>query len=378
MSEPLRFNSPPQRILIIKPSSLGDVTHALPVLNLVRNRWPAARISWLVAPACAGLLEGLKTLDEVIVFERRRFGTAWRNPAAGLDLIRFKRDLKRRGFDLVIDLQGLFRSGWLAWQTGAPVRIGFANAREFAPLFYTHRVPIDSLEIHAVDRYLQVAKALGCEDHPVEFHFPVTDEHRLYVDSLLSGNAGTSLTPVSQHWQDARVTIESPRATGGLSTSAVPYAVLLPGANWLTKRWPAENFEALVAPLRDRFGLTSVLAGGPDVADLASRIPSAINLIGQTNLPQLVALLQRAALVIANDSGPMHIAAALGRPLVTLFGPTNPIRTGPYNRPHSVVRVNIYCSPCYSRRCSHQSCMRWLAEDSVLKAAEGQLQVAVQ
>jgi lipopolysaccharide heptosyltransferase I len=345
MSEPLRFNSPPQRILIIKPSSLGDVTHALPVLSLLRRRWPEARISWLVAPACAGLLEGLSTLDEVIVFERRRFGTAWRNPAAGLDLIRFKRDLKRRGFDLVIDLQGLFRSGWLAWQTGSPVRIGFANAREFAPLFYTHRVLIDSLDQHAVERYLKIARALGCDDGPVEFHFPVTDEHRRYIDSLIP--------------------------------AAERFAVLLPGANWETKRWPAEDFEAMVEPLRKRFGLRSVLVGGPDAQELASRIPSALNLAGKTNLPQLVALLERASLVIANDSGPMHIAAALGRPLVTLFGPTNPIRTGPYGRSDSVVRVNIYCSPCYSRRCSHQSCMGWLAVDQVLKTAEAQLELTM-
>ena len=116
----------PQRILIIKPSSLGDVTHALPVLHLLRKRWPNAKISWLVAPYCSGLLEGHPDLDEVILFDRRRFGTAWKNPSAGLDLIRFKRDLRHRNFDWVIDLQGLFRSGWLAWFTRAPAVLGGA------------------------------------------------------------------------------------------------------------------------------------------------------------------------------------------------------------------------------------------------------------
>jgi len=330
----------PQRILIIKPSSLGDVTHTLPVLRLLRSRYPEAKISWLVAPYCSGLLEGHPDLDEVILFDRRRFGTAWKNPSAGLDLIRFKRDLRRRHFDWVIDLQGLFRSGWLSFFTRAPVRIGFANAREFAPIFYTHRIPINTMEQHAVDRYLRIAAAAGCADDPIEFRFVVTDSDRAAVLKL---------------------------------TGPDPYAVLLPGANWETKRWPVENYEALVQPIRDRFNLKSIVAGGPDTVELANSIPIAQNLAGQTNLPQLVALLERASLVIANDSGPMHIAAALGKPLVTIFGPTNPVRTGPYNRPESVVRLDIPCSPCYSRTCSHTSCLRWLQIAPILSTAAEQL-----
>jgi lipopolysaccharide heptosyltransferase I len=331
---------PPHRILLIKPSSLGDVTHTLPVLHLLRRRYPDAKISWLVAPYCSGLLEGHPDLDEVILFDRRRFGTAWKNPSAGLDLIRFKRDLRRRQFDWVIDLQGLFRSGWLAWQTRAPIRIGFANAREFSWLFYTHRIPIATMEQHAVDRYLRIALAAGCADEPIEFPFAVS---------------------------------QSDRTTVAQMTGDEPYAVLLPGANWPTKRWPVENYQALVDPIRQRFGLRCIVAGGRDTIDLAKAIPSALNLAGKTNLPQLVALLERSNLVIANDSGPMHIAAALGKPLVTLFGPTNPIRTGPYNRPESVVRVDIPCSPCYSRHCSHTSCLRWLTIEPVLATAAEQL-----
>ena len=333
----------PQRILIIKPSSLGDVVHTLPVLHLLRRRWPEAKISWLVAPYCSGLLEGHPDLDEVIIFDRRRFGTAWKNPSAGLELIQFKRDLRRRGFDLVIDLQGLFRSGWLAWQTRAPVRIGFANAREWAWIFYTHRVPIATMEQHAVERYLRVAAAAGCEEGPAEFHFVVSESDRSFVNEMLGEDE--------------------------------PFAVLMPGANWQTKRWDVQKFAGLVEPLRERFGLRSAIAGGPDTVDLAKAISGAINLAGKTTLPQLVALLERASLVIANDSGPMHIAAALNRPLVTLFGPTNPIRTGPYGRPQCVVRVDIACSPCYSRTCSHTSCLKWLDAEPVLAAAAQQLEM---
>jgi ADP-heptose:LPS heptosyltransferase len=150
--------------------------------------------------------------------------------------------------------------------------------------------------------------------------------------------------------------------------------VLLPGTNWVTKRWPVEYFAALVGPLKQRYNFTSVVAGGSDSTALAKRIPGAIDLTNRPNLKQLVALLGGADLVIANDSGPMHIAAALGRPLVTMFGPTNPARTGPWGRDSSVVRVDLQCSPCYSRRCSHISCMKWLGAKAVLRVAQEQIE----
>ena len=341
--KPLVFKSPPQRILLIKPSAIGDVVHALPVLNLLRKKWPASKISWLVTPACADLIQGHSQLDDVILFERKRLAHAWKNSGAAKALHRFSRNLREREFDLVIDLQGLLRSGWLAWQTRAATRIGFRNARELGWIFYTHRVPIDTLDQHAVDRYLAIAAALGCEKEPVEFHFATTDEDRAAVAQLI---------PTGHR-----------------------FAVLLPGTNWLTKRWPIEHFAACVEPLKLRFGLETVVAGSPADSPLGAKI-AGLNLCGKTTLRQLVALLERAELVIANDSGPMHIAAALGKPLITPYGPTNPIRTGPYRRMDTVIRVDIPCSPCYSRRCSHQSCLQWLQPESVLqKAAEQLVQV---
>jgi heptosyltransferase I len=339
---PLAFPTPPRRVLIIKPSAIGDVVHALPVLSLLRRRWPrpATRIEWLVTPACAGLLDGHPQLDAVVRFDRKRFGAGWRNPRSAAGLFGFARELRGRAYDVVIDLQGLFRSGWLTWQTRAPMRIGFANARELAPLSYTHRVPIESAEVHATDRYLKVAAAMGCATSPVEYVFPTTDDDRREVAALVPDEK---------------------------------YAVLLPGTNWPTKRWPVEHYAALVDPLRERLGLATVVAGGPADAGLAAHIPGAVSVAGKTSLRQLVALLERAALVVANDSGPMHIAAALGRPMVTLYGPTNPVRTGPYLREEAVLRLDIPCSPCYSRTCSHQSCLKWLTIEPVLKLAEEQM-----
>jgi len=341
MSQPVAMASDPRRILIIKPSSLGDVVHALPVLPLLRRRYPKAHIAWLVAPYCAGLIEGRGDLDRVILFDRRYLGKAWFNPAAMASLWRLDQDLRRGHFDLVLDLQGLFRSGWLAWRTGARMRVGFANGREMAPLFYTHKVRIETDQIHAVDRYLRLAAAVGCESRPVEFSFPSSEEDRQSVRRLL-GESG-------------------------------PYAVLLPGANWETKRWPAERFAELVRPLSARFGLRSIVAGGEDVKELARQIDGALDLSGKTNLRELVCLLKDAEVVVGNDSGPAHIAAGLGRPLVALFGPTDPVRTGPYGRPECVVQCHESCLGCRRRRCEHMRCLKKMHIEPVLRAIDRQL-----
>lgn len=334
----IEFATQPQRILLIKPSAIGDVVHALPILNQLRKRWPKSQISWLVTPGCAGLLDGHPQLDEIILFERHRYAKLWRDPQALKELFQLTRQLRKRRFDLVVDLQGLFRSGWLTYQTRAPIRVGFANAREFAWLGYTHRVAVETMEQHALERYLSVTDLLGCEREPVEFVFATDAKDRAVAANL----------------------------TRGMER----FALLFPGTNWPTKRWPAAHFAAMVEPLWQRFGLRSIVGGSPAEAQLASQIRGATNLAGKTNLRQLTALIERADLVISNDSGPMHIAAALGRPLVSLFGPTSPTRTGPYQREESVVRLDIACSPCYARRCIHHSCLRWLSVQAVLRAVE--------
>lgn len=331
----------PKRILIVKPSAMGDIVHTLPFLHLLRKRFKTAEISWLVVPAFASLLQNHRLLDHVLLFERRRFSNLWRDASAAKGLFKFALALKRQQFDLVIDLQGLFRSGWIAWQTRAKVRVGFGYAREGAPMFYTHRVSTPGHERHAVERYLDVAEALGCGREPVMFDFDVPKTARERVKSLVP---------------------------------AEPYAVICPTTNWPTKRWPLERFVRLAAPLEQELALRTVVSGGPDVATMPFG-DRAINLGGKTDLKELVALIEGASLVIANDSGPMHIAAALNKPLVTIFGPTNPVRTGPYARPDAVLQLELVCRPCYSKSCSHTSCMNWIEVEHVMKAARAQLDV---
>ena len=334
----------PKRILIVKPSALGDVVHALPVAALLKARWPDAHLAWLVAAPFAPLLETNPLVDETIPFDRGRGDSLARHSGrAG----RLAATLRRGDFDLVIDLQGLFRSGWLAWQTRAATRVGFAYAREAASLFYTDKVAERPGERHAVERYLDVAEHLGCGRSPVRFDLPTTEADDLAVERLLSPLRGE------------------------------PFAVLLPGTNWATKRWPAERFASLAARLRGELGLRAVVAGGPDAAEAAGIIlaaaPDALNLVGQTGVRELVSLLRRASLAVTNDSGPMHLAAALGRPLVATFGPTSTDRTGPFGRGGSVVRLDLICSPCFRRQCAHQTCLASLSVDSVVRRCAAEL-----
>jgi heptosyltransferase-1 len=333
---------PDRRILMIKPSALGDVVHALPVLRLLRRRFPGAQISWLVARAFAGLLEDHPDLDQVITFDRHELARTWYRPEGMSGLLRLRRRLREMRFDTVIDLQGLLRSGILGWMSGAEERFGFREAREMAWLGYNRPVSLNGREMHAVDRYVAVARELGCEPGPIEFRFNHTDADRQWAREQ----------------------------TGGRN-----YCVLLPGTNWATKRWPIGSFASLSRRIEKETGLAAVVCGAGDARALVEAIGPGrcVDLVGKTSLRQLVAVLEQAAMVVANDTGPMHIAAALGRPLVTLFGPTNPARTGPYGRPETVVRAELPCSPCYSRRCVHQSCMTLLKVDAVFEAVRRQL-----
>lgn len=330
---------PPGRVLIIKPSAIGDVVHALPVLRLMRSAWPSAHIAWLVTPACAGLLEGHPLLSEVILFERKRFGRAWRSPGAAAELGRFVTSIRGR-FDLVVDLQGLLRSGLLTFATAAPRRVGLASAREGAAWFYTRQVRDTGDDgkggRHAVERYLDVAEALGLGRGPVRFEFNTSQRHR----------------------DEARMQLGE--------RDDRPFAVLVPGANWPTKRYPPGHFAEVARGLRSELGLRVVTVGGPSDRWAAGDIGPDLDLCGKTSLAVTTAVLERAAVVISNDTGPMHIAAALGRPLVALFGPTSEALTGPYGQPGACVRVALPCAPCLSRSCSHQSCMAWLTPRVVL------------
>jgi heptosyltransferase-1/heptosyltransferase-2 len=335
----------PDRVLIIKPSSLGDVVSAMPMLRALRRALPQAHIAWLVSPACAPLLRHDPDLSEIIDFDRKRLTGLWRSPSAIGELLRLQRRLRAGRFDWVLDAQGLFRSGWLARATRAPVRAGFADAREGAWLFYTHRIATH--DRHTVRRNVELLRALGI--HADESDMTLT------VDPAAAAEAHALL-----------------RAGGVVA----PYLVAVPPTRWPTKLYPAAHWRAVLAEVsRD---LPVVLAGSPDekpIVDLtaAGADPArVVNLCGRTGVAQFVAMVASSRGVICSDSAAMFIAPAVGAPCVALIGPTRVERTGPLWG--EAVVSGVACQGCLRRRCSHVSCMGAIAPSRVVAAVRRMLQ----
>lgn len=326
-----------RKILLIKPSSLGDIIHALPVLNMLHTRFSEAEIHWVVAKGFHGMLEDHPLIHKLWIIDKN----SWKNPrkCAGTfsELRALRSDLKREQFDLVIDLQGLLRSAVIGLFTGTEDRVGFADAREGAKYTYSHRVPA-SWDEHAVERNVRIALALGCGMDDFSFPFPPLDLRKDLAERLPSR-----------------------------------FAVIAPSAGTLVKRWPAENFGKLASGLF----LPSVVVGGASDCMLADEIVEksngrAFSLAGRISLRELAAVISRARFLVSPDTGPMHIAAALNVPVFALFGPTNPGRTGPYGKIHTVIRNKMECSPCYSRRpCQDWRCMTGITPEKVLEIING-------
>jgi heptosyltransferase-1 len=307
-----------KNILIAKPSSLGDIVLALPALRALRLSFPEAKISWLIRPEFAELIENHPYLNEIITFDRKLLGKAWFHPGAFGALMSLIRKLRRYEFDVIFDFQGLFRTASLAWLSGCKIRFGMANAREFATFFYTNKVPQNAECIHMVDYYLKIIQAAGASDFGVDFVFPQNPTAKDSVSRLL--------------------------ASHGIEDN---YAVLISGSAHRDKCWPPERFAQVAEKISSQYHLSIVATGSASEAAIVEKIRQntavpIVSLAGQTSLGELVALLKGARLVVSNDTGPGHIAAALGVPLVLMFGRANPIRLEPYGRKQCVVAIEPY------------------------------------
>ncbi|MCU0913919.1 MAG: glycosyltransferase family 9 protein [Planctomycetes bacterium] len=290
---------------------------ALPALSALRRSFPQARLSWLIRPELAPLLEGHSHLDEIIPFDRQSLGRAWHSPQALRELASLIARLRRSRFDVVLDLQGLFRSAALARLSGSPRRFG-PRGRELAHWFYTTAIPPRREWVHVVDYWLRLVGALGASDLEVQFVLPEKPAAQGTAQSLL-----------------ARHGVDRER-----------YAVIIPGSAQVSKCWPPERFAALADRLTAEHGLAIVATGSRSesraVQEIGGRAQHPVaDLAGQTSLPELVEVLRGAQLVVSNDTGPGHIAAALGRPLVMMFSWSNPLRVGPYGRPQCVVAHDL-------------------------------------
>jgi heptosyltransferase-1 len=327
------YQEEPERILILKPSSLGDIIHSLPTLAAVRDRFPKSFIGWLVKKEWAGILEGHPCLDEVLSF-----------PFVLSSVRPMIREIRKHRFDLVLDLQGLLRTGLLGYFSGAAVRIGFEEAREFSPLFYTHRVGPDGKSLHAVDRYLLIARELGARPDPTRFDISLTEQDRARVQKMMKPVAGNR-----------------------------PILAVHASSRQEVKRWPLERFAELADKINQAgLGVPVFIGAKSDVQDIAmirKRMQTdSIDLTGQTSLKELAALLQISRLLITNDSGPMHLAAAVGTTVVALFGPTDPRKIGPYGKGHIVLQHADQCPACRAGTKGPHRCLEAILVEEVIEA----------
>ena len=314
-----------QNILVVKLSAIGDVIHALPVSYAIKESFPDAHLTWVVEPPAYDLLTMDSCVDEIITFHKKEF------KSIGGFLTNYgplKRQIQRRSYDAVLDLQGLFKSAAIARLAKAPVKLGMCNMRELSdrisrPVIGPHA------QGHIVERYLDVARALGCRVDQVVFPLAVPEREAdltCRIFSQAGGNMGN------------------------------PYVVFAIGANWPNKRWPIQYFAELSDWLYAQ-RLIPVIVGGGAVdeqraAELcaAAEIPP-INLVGRTNFKQLTCVLQHAQLTIGGDTGPVHLSAGVGTKTIMVMGPTDVNRNGPYGQLENAIEVERSCKYCWNRAC---------------------------
>ncbi|MGB9601390.1 MAG: glycosyltransferase family 9 protein [Limisphaerales bacterium] len=327
------------KIFILKPSSLGDIVQALPVLRLLKLHIPQCQVFWWIDSRFSAVLEGDKDLSGLIYFDRYH----WANPRYWGEVFRTVLNVRKERFDLVIDLQGLLRSGAFAWVASGKLLIGVDESRESANGFYDISVRRPSYYTHAVDWYLEVLRVLKI---PVHFNFDWIPVRQDIADS------------VRRKW---------------LNNSR--FIVISPGGRWRTKRWYEENYVSLANHIAGEdkevkfvvIGVNECFTTGEKIkAVLKDRC---INLAGKTSILEMIEVIRLSEYIIANDTGPMHIAAALKKPVVAIFGPTEPRRTGPYGFPQGVVQASLPCIPCFKRKCKNPielECMRLVTPEMVL------------
>lgn len=299
------MNTDYKNILIIKMSSLGDVIHALPSLYVLRKKYPHARITWAVHAAFAGILPGKPWIDEIYLVDRKRIRQI-------SYLKKVHKELKAHHFDLVIDLQMIAKSGIISFLSGCSNRIGYWDAREGS--FLTSR-PISGKNKngHIIQQLLDVMSYLGCDISDIDFPIHDYEAETERIKNLLKEN-----------------NIDG------------PFVVLVPGTRGIHKMWPIEYWGEL-AQLLAKEHIYTVISGTKNEFDMCEKIktisdsPYTLNLAGKTDLLELTALIRMASLHISSDTGPLHIANAVHTPIIALFGPTLPDRSGPYGNNNSHV-----------------------------------------
>ncbi len=348
-------------ILIVKLSAIGDVIHTLPSLSMLRRCWPDATISWVVEEAAADLLRDHPDLDKLIVSRRKKWLAELRRGMITKPLNEmgaFLAELRGQKYDIVIDFHGLLKSAVIVFLSGGKRKLGYRSLQEGSGLFYKEKIPED-MKKHAVERYLDFVRYLAgkenrdCPERAPGFRIAIGEKEEKKISDLLMENADTR------------------------QGSMPPFIAVSPVAFWQTKLWEDEKFACLCDRIQSELQTGVVMTG--DNAERLDQIrklmkTKALNAGGKTSLRELAALYRRAALLVTTDSGPMHLAAAVGTPVVALFGPTDPARTGPYGPSHRVISKGLPCSPCFRKQCPDPRCMTEISVEEVFSAVRDMLE----
>jgi lipopolysaccharide heptosyltransferase II len=315
-------------ILIIKYSSLGDIINAIPAVRFLRSEAPGTKIYWLVKKPYASLISGNNFIDGVIVFD------------ISFETIKEIRKLKP---DIAIDLQGLLKSGFTSYLSGAPERICYPHTREGSSIFYTKIIGMKRHRIHAVMENLSVIETfLNKKCNTIDFSPEISEEALQKAKKLIGIN------------------------------NARPVILISPTSRWKTKMWEWKRFAELADKLNERLNASIIFIGAPNEAAYIETIKNsmknnAVNLAGKTDVTTLAAVIKQADMLISCDSGSMHIASAVGTSVAAIFGPTDPVHTGPFSDKSIVLKADIPCAPCRKRTCKTMLCMNALHPEKIFE-----------
>jgi len=330
-----------KRILIVNVNWLGDVLMSTASIRAIKKAYPESYLACMVPKRCVEVLSGNPNLDEIIVFDEKDTHK-WLSAQ-----IRFIRELKKKKFDIAFLFHRSFTRALIPFLAGIPERIGYCTKKR--GMLLTRKIALPEDDIHRLDYYLNIPESYGVKSDGRYYEFFISDNDREFINNKLK-ELGIK--------QDDFV------------------VVINPGGNWAPKRWPKENFARLSDKLINELGARIIISGADKDVELANEISSLMKqkpiiLAGATNLKQLGALMEAVDLVISADSGPMHIAAAMGTDLIALFGPTKAALTSPLGKGKiAIIQMEVGCEiPCYKVNCKDSRCMKAISPDYVFKEA---------
>lgn len=331
----------PQKILVIRLSSLGDILHTLPAFHDLRRSFPHAQIDWVVSRNCAALLSAVQGIRQIHIFDKTALFAVQPEDKTRRSLPALIRSLRRERYDVSIDFQGLLKTAAIGLMGGSGLRIGFpkSQVRERPSHWFYSRTPaIPGKPEHVVSLNRRLAECTGAQAHPFTFEPVCSDNDSDLVASLLENNG-----------------LDRP-------------VVINPGGGWKSKVWNPARYGELARRIRGELGLDLAVTTGPGeealYEELAARCGEPVPVHLRISFLQMIPLLKRARLLIGGDTGPLHLACALQAPVVGIFGPTSAVRNGPWNGESEVVTNGIDCSGCYKRTCpANNDCMDIRVDD---------------